>query len=164
MILEGRAWKFGDNIDTDLIIAGRFLNISDENAIIQHCMENLRPEFAAQVSKGDILVAGNNFGLGSSREHAPRVLKAAGISVVIAHSFARIFYRNAFNIGLPVIESPEAAARVQEGDRLRVDLGGGRIDNQTRQESYRSEPLAEFMLQLVTSGGLMNLLKEGGWK
>ena len=164
MIFEGKAWKFGDNIDTDVIIPARYLTTPDAETLVEHCMENLHPNFSEMVDKGDILVAGRNFGCGSSREHAPLVLKAVGISTVVAKGFARIFYRNAFNIGLPVLESPEAADAIEQGDRVKVELAEGRIHNLTRDEQYRFVPLAEFMLELIAHGGLMKHLAKGGWK
>jgi 3-isopropylmalate dehydrogenase/3-isopropylmalate/(R)-2-methylmalate dehydratase small subunit len=127
-------------------------------------MEDVHPNFARDVSRGDILVAGRNFGCGSSREHAPLVLKAVGISAIIARSFARIFYRNAFNIGLPLVESPEAAESIQKGDRVKVELANGRIHNLTRDEHYEFTPLADFMLELIAQGGLLKHVIKGGWK
>jgi 3-isopropylmalate dehydrogenase/3-isopropylmalate/(R)-2-methylmalate dehydratase small subunit len=164
MELEGRAWKVGDHVDTDAILPAKYLNISDESVLARHCFEDLLPRFAGEVRSGDILVAGQNFGCGSSREHAPMALKGAGISVVLASSFARIFYRNAFNIGLPVLESPEAAAGTREGDRIVVDLTGGRITNLRTQEVYPFQPLPPFMADLISAGGLMPLLRSGGWR
>jgi 3-isopropylmalate dehydrogenase/3-isopropylmalate/(R)-2-methylmalate dehydratase small subunit len=164
MQIEGNAWKVGHDIDTDAIIPGRHLNVSDERLLAGHCFEDLLPGFARQVGPGDILVAGRNFGCGSSREHAPMALKAAGIAAVLAPSFARIFYRNAFNIGLPAMESPSVHERVRQGDRLRVDLTDGHIDNLTMGDRLECRPLTGFMLELVASGGLMSLLKRGGWR
>jgi 3-isopropylmalate dehydrogenase/3-isopropylmalate/(R)-2-methylmalate dehydratase small subunit len=161
---EGKAWKFGDDVDTDAIIPARYLTTSDMKALAAHCLEDLRPGFAREISPGDILVAGRNFGMGSSREHAPAAIKAAGISAVIAQSFARIFYRNAFNIGLPALESPEASRAIAQGDRILVEMENGRIRNITRGEVYECQPVPPFMLELVSSGGLMNLLKNGGWR
>ncbi len=164
MIYEGNAWKFGDDVDTDAIIPARYLTSSDMEALAAHCLEDLRPGFAREVRPGDIIVAGRNFGSGSSREHAPAAIKAAGISAVIAQSYARIFYRNAFNIGLPALESPEAARAASQGDRLRVELESGRIENLSRGEVYPCHPVPDFMLDLISSGGLMSLLKKGGWR
>ena len=158
MILKGRAWKFGTDVDTDVIIPARFLKTSDPKELAGHCMEDADPEFAQKVSAGDIIVAGNNFGCGSSREHAPIAIKAAGVSCVVAASFARIFYRNAFNLGLPILESPAAAAGVQTGDELEVDLSTGTIRNHTRNRSYQAQPVPPFMQELLAAGGLMPYL------
>ncbi len=154
--LRGKAWKFGDDIDTDAIIPARYLNTSDPRELAAHCMEDADPSFAGRVQPGDIIVAGKNFGCGSSREHAPIAIKAAGVSCVIAASFARIFYRNAFNIGLPIFESPEAAARIQEGDEVAVDVESGTITNLTRNEQYRATPVPPFMQEIIAAGGLIN--------
>jgi 3-isopropylmalate/(R)-2-methylmalate dehydratase small subunit len=143
MKLQGRVWKFGDNVDTDLIIPARFLNSFDRDELAQNCFADVRPGFMDLISPGDIIVAGKNFGSGSSREHAPLAIKAAGISVIIAESFARIFYRNAFNIGLPILESVEAASSLQEGCRVSIDLATGQIVN-------------------VDAGGLVNHIKKIG--
>ncbi|MBO8137949.1 MAG: 3-isopropylmalate dehydratase small subunit [Desulfotomaculum sp.] len=156
MQLSGAAWKFGSDIDTDLIIPARYLNTSDPAELAKHCMEDADPEFYSKINAGDVIVAGKNFGCGSSREHAPIAIKAAGISCVIAKSFARIFYRNAFNIGLPIFECPEAAEKIQPGDRLEIDAGSGLIKNLTRDESYRAAPVPEFMQQIIAAGGLIN--------
>jgi 3-isopropylmalate/(R)-2-methylmalate dehydratase small subunit len=164
MIYEGNAWKLGDNVDTDVIIPARYLTTPDAETLTAHCLEDVYPGFDKRVTKGDMLVAGRNFGCGSSREHAPLVLKAAGISAVIAESFARIFYRNAFNVGLPVLQSPAAAKAIQQGDRVGVDLRAGRIHNETRDENYQFTPIAEFMLELIAHDGLMKHLIKGGWK
>jgi 3-isopropylmalate/(R)-2-methylmalate dehydratase small subunit len=164
VIYEGTAWKFGDNVDTDLIIPARYLTTPDMRALARHCLDDLEPGFAGKVARGDFVVAGKNFGCGSSREHAPAAIKESGIAAVIAASFARIFYRNSFNIGLPVLESPEASRAVSRGDRLRVDLGVGRIENLTRGENYQCRAVPPFMVELVTKGGLMGLLKGGGWR
>ncbi|NHM28439.1 3-isopropylmalate dehydratase small subunit [Desulfofundulus sp. TPOSR] len=154
--LRGKAWKFGDDIDTDAIIPARYLNTSDPRELAAHCMEDADPSFAGRVQPGDIIVAGKNFGCGSSREHAPIAIKAAGVSCVIAASFARIFYRNAFNIGLPIFESPEAAAKIQEGDEVAVDVESGTITNLTRSEQYRATPVPPFMQEIIAAGGLIN--------
>ncbi len=156
MIYRGKAWKFGADVDTDAIIPARYLNTSDPAELAKHCMEDADPEFPAKVQPGDIIVAGKNFGCGSSREHAPIAIKAAGVSCVIAKSFARIFYRNAFNIGLPIFESPEAAEGIREGDEVAVDAGRGVIQNLTRGEEYRATPVPEFMQQIIAAGGLIN--------
>ncbi|MGB9803353.1 MAG: 3-isopropylmalate dehydratase small subunit [Desulfofundulus sp.] len=154
--LRGKAWKFGDDIDTDAIIPARYLNTSDPRELAAHCMEDADPSFAGRVQPGDVIVAGKNFGCGSSREHAPIAIKATGVSCVIAASFARIFYRNAFNIGLPIFESPEAAAKIQEGDEVAVDVESGTITNLTRNEQYRSTPVPPFMQEIIAAGGLIN--------
>lgn len=150
----GKAWKFGDDIDTDIIIPARYLNITDPVLLARHCMEPIRPNFYKEVSKGDIIVAGKNFGCGSSREHAPIAIKAAGIACIIASSFARIFYRNAFNIGLVLLESPEAVAHVEEGDILSIDVKVGIIENVTKNLTFKVKPLPQFMLDLIDEGGL----------
>ncbi|MBC7335693.1 MAG: 3-isopropylmalate dehydratase small subunit [Clostridia bacterium] len=155
MRFEGRVWKFGDDIDTDVIIPARYLNTTDPAVLARHCLEPADAEFARKVQPGDILVAGKNFGCGSSREHAPLALKAAGIACVVAHSFARIFFRNAINIGLPIFESPEAARRVQAGDRLQVVAESGLITNLSRGETYLAAPLPEFIREIIRAGGLM---------
>lgn len=155
MRLEGKAWKFGANVDTDAIIPARYLSSSNPRELARHCMEDADPEFAKRVSPGDIIVAGRNFGCGSSREHAPIAIKAAQVSGVIAASFARIFYRNAFNMGLPILESPEAAADIQTGDYLEVDLATGIITNKTRSCRYQAQPIPAFMQELLSAGGLI---------
>jgi 3-isopropylmalate dehydratase small subunit len=160
MKIEGRVWKFGADVDTDAIIAARFLNQSDPKELAKHAMEDERPEFPREVKKGDILVAEKNFGCGSSREHAPLALKAAGISCVVAKTFARIFYRNSFNIGLPLLESSEAAEAVRDGDRVRVDFANGEIYNLTQKKSYTANPIPKFMLDLVKDGGLIPHLRK----
>jgi len=160
MKLTGDVWKYGDDIDTDVIIPARYLNTSDPEELARHCLEDLDSEFTEKMSKGDILVAGDNFGCGSSREHAPLAIKAAGVSCIIANSFARIFYRNAINIGLPIMESKEAVNSITEGDRLSVDLDQGLIKNLTRDEEYQAKPFSEFIQELIASGGLINYLKK----
>ena len=155
VILKGKAWKFGADVDTDLIIPARYLNTSDPKELAKHCMEDADPTFASKVSPGDFIVAGNNFGCGSSREHAPIAIKRAGVSCVVAASFARIFYRNAFNLGLPILESPEAAAAVKTGDELEVDLTTGKITNLSRGRTYQAQPVPPFMQELLAAGGLM---------
>lgn len=157
--LRGRAWKFGHDIDTDIIIPARYLNTSDPAELARHCMEDADPTFAGRVQPGDIIVAGKNFGCGSSREHAPLAIKACGVACVIAASFARIFYRNAFNIGLPILESPEAASGIRQGDEVEVDLGSGTITNLTRGEQYRAAPVPPFMQEIIAAGGLINYVK-----
>jgi 3-isopropylmalate dehydratase small subunit len=153
--MEGTVNKFGHNVDTDAIIPARYLNTSDPAELARHVMEDADPAFPQKVRPGDIIVAQKNFGCGSSREHAPLAIKAAGVSVVIAHSFARIFYRNAINIGLPILESPEAALKIAAGDRVRVDLAAGRVDNLTSGEQYQATPFPLFMQDLIEKGGLI---------
>ncbi len=160
MQIKGRAFKFGDHIDTDVIIPARYLNTSDPKELAAHCMEDADPEFVKKVKPGDIIVAGENFGCGSSREHAPIAIKYAGVSCVIAKSFARIFYRNAINTGLPIIEAPDAVDRIDEGDELEVSLKEGVIKNLTKGETYSFEPLPEFMMKLLTLGGLIPFVRE----
>lgn len=160
MKLTGDVWKYGNDIDTDVIIPARYLNTSDPEELAGHCLEDLDSEFTEKMNQGDIIVAGDNFGCGSSREHAPLAIKAAGVSCIIANSFARIFYRNAINIGLPIMESKEAVNSITEGDRLSVDLDQGLIKNLTRAEEYQAKPFPEFMQELIASGGLINYLKK----
>jgi len=155
MKLKGKAWKFGDNVDTDVIIPARYLNTSDPVELAKHCMEDADPSFADTVGQGDIIVGGDNFGCGSSREHAPIAIKAAGVSCVVAQFFARIFYRNAFNMGLPIIECPEAAREATPGDILSVDPEAGTIVNETKGKTYKATPIPAFMMELVQAGGLM---------
>jgi len=153
--MTGKATKFGDNVDTDMMIAARYLVTTDPAELAGHAFEDVRPGWPDEVSEGDILVAGENFGCGSSREHAPIAVKAAGIACVIARSFARIFYRNAFNIGLPVLESAEASAGIDEGDVVEIDAASGAITNRSKQQVYQSKPIPPFMRELVEAGGLM---------
>ncbi|MEW6770390.1 MAG: 3-isopropylmalate dehydratase small subunit [Bacillota bacterium] len=157
-MLEGTVFRFGDNIDTDLIIPARYLNTSDPAELARHCMEDADPTFAARVQPGDIIVAGANFGCGSSREHAPVAIKAAGVACVIARSFARIFYRNAFNIGLPILECPEAEA-IAPKSRVRVDLETGRITVVDTGAEYRARPVPPFMREIIAAGGLILYVK-----
>jgi 3-isopropylmalate dehydratase small subunit len=159
MTIKGRAWKFGDDIDTDIIIPARYLNTTDVRELASHCMEPVSADFARQARPGDIVVGGKNFGCGSSREHAPIALKGCGIAAVIAPTFARIFYRNAFNIGLPVIESAAAAAAIAAGDEVEIDLAGGVIRNLARDATYAFTPVPAFMMELIGAGGLMAWLK-----
>jgi 3-isopropylmalate/(R)-2-methylmalate dehydratase small subunit len=164
VIIEGKVWKFGDNIDTDIIIPARYLNTSDPKELAKHCMEGIRPDFAQVVREGDIIVAGRNFGCGSSREHAPIAIKAAGIKTVVAKSFARIFYRNAFNIGLPIVEAEEVIDTTKEGDMLKIDLDKGEIVNLTQNLTFKIQPLPDFMKELIADGGLIpHLAKKGGY-
>jgi len=158
--MKGRAWKFGNNIDTDLIIPARYLNTSDPEELAKYAMQDADPEWVDKMNKGDFIVAGENFGCGSSREHAPIALKAAGISAVIARSFARIFYRNAINIGLPILESAEAAEEIQEGNEVEVDLAKGEIKNLTTGRVHRAQPFPEFMQKIINAGGLIRYLKK----
>ncbi len=155
MKFKGKVWKFGSNIDTDGIIPARYLNSSDPKELSSHCMEEIDPQFAKKVKKGDIIVANRNFGCGSSREHAPIAIKAAGLSCVIAKSFARIFYRNCFNMGLPILESSTIYDEVEEGDEIEVDLKKGTIFNVTRGTEFHAQPIPPFMQELVQDGGLM---------
>ncbi|MBF0508651.1 MAG: 3-isopropylmalate dehydratase small subunit [Deltaproteobacteria bacterium] len=159
MLLKGKVWRFADHIDTDLIIPARYLNVSDKNILAGHAFADLRPEFAREVKPGDIIVSGINFGCGSSREHAPLALKAAGISAIIAPSFARIFYRNSFNIGLPLLECAEASDKVKEGDILEIDTLQGLIQNLTQGGTYQSQSIPPFMQQLIDAGGLVNQIR-----
>ena len=160
MKLSGKVWKFGKDVDTDLIIPARYLNTSDPKELAAHCMEDADPAFVKKVSQGDIIVADKNFGCGSSREHAPISIKAAGVSCVIAASFARIFYRNSINIGLPILEAPEASQDIKEGDKVEVDLDSGTIVNLTSGKSYKAAPFPTFMQQLIDAGGLIEYVKE----
>lgn len=155
-----KAWKVGNNIDTDLIIAARYLNDASDENMRAHCLEDVIPDYANTIASGDVLVAGSNFGCGSSREHAPISIKVAGTSCVIAESFARIFYRNAINIGLPIIESPEAAKAINQGDELDINFEEGIICNLTKNETYQFEKFPEFIQQLVVAGNLLNYVKE----
>lgn len=156
MKFKGKAFKYGDNVDTDVIIPARYLNTHDPKELAQHCMEDLDPDFSKLVAKGDIIVGGKNFGCGSSREHAPLAIKGSGVSCVIAESFARIFYRNAINIGLPIIESAEAAAKVEHGDELVILPDKGVIKNITKSEEYEGQNFPEFIGEIINAGGLMN--------
>ena len=155
MKVKGQVWRFGDDVDTDAIIPARYLNTIDPQELARHCMEDADATFAERVKPGDIIVAGKNFGCGSSREHAPLAIKAAGVACVIAAGFARIFYRNAFNIGLPILESPEAAQGCEQGDELEVDLDTGEIHNETRGLTFRAHPIPPFMQELIRDGGLV---------
>ena len=160
-ILKGSAWRFGDDLDTDAIIPARYLNTSDPDELASHCMEDADPDFPEKVSAGDVIVGGKNFGCGSSREHAPIAIKAAGVSCVIAGSFARIFYRDAFNMGLPIFESPDAVAGIGTGDEVEVDPSAGIIRNVSKGEEYHAEPYPPFMMELIEAGGLIPyILKE----
>ncbi|MCX5642002.1 MAG: 3-isopropylmalate dehydratase small subunit [Candidatus Omnitrophica bacterium] len=155
MKLQGKTWKFGDNINTDLIIPARYMTAYEAAELGKHCMEDADPEFSKKVQPGDIIVAGENFGCGSSREHAVLALKGAGISAIIAKSFARIFFRNAINTGLPIIESPEAAIAIKEGAEIVIDLTTGRIENLTENQHFAIKEFPEFLTKIVENGGLL---------
>ena len=159
MKLRGTVHKFGANVDTDVIIPARYLNISEPAELARHCMEDIDPRFLEKVERGDIIVATTNFGCGSSREHAPIAIKAAGISCVVAASFARIFFRNAINIGLPLLECREAVEGTEVGDVLEVELESGEIRNMTRNKSFHAEPYPDFMLEIISAGGLIEHTK-----
>ncbi|MFW5985070.1 MAG: 3-isopropylmalate dehydratase small subunit [Halanaerobiaceae bacterium] len=160
MKLSGKVFKYGDNVDTDVIIPARFLNTSDPQELAKHCLEDLDEDFVSEVEEGDIIVGGKNFGSGSSREHAPLAIKAAGVSCVIAKSFARIFYRNAINIGLPILESAEASRKIEDGQKIEVDLEAGLISNLDKEEEYQSEKFPSFMQDIIKAGGLINYVKQ----
>lgn len=159
MKAQGRVFKYGNNVDTDVIIPARYLNTSDAKELALHCMEDLDADFAKAVRPGDIMVAGRNFGCGSSREHAPMALKAAGISVVIAETFARIFFRNAINIGLPILECAEAAQDIEADDTVEVDLAKGLITNVTKNRTYQAQPFPPFMQDIIAADGLINHIR-----
>ena len=154
MKVSGKTHKYGDNVDTDVIIPARYLNTPDAQELAKHCMEDIDAGFAARVRPGEIMVAGRNFGCGSSREHAPLAIKACGVACVIAATFARIFYRNALNIGLPILECPEAAAAIKAGDAVLVDFDSGVITDETTGQTFRGEPFPPFMQELIAAGGL----------
>jgi 3-isopropylmalate/(R)-2-methylmalate dehydratase small subunit len=160
MKAKGKAIKYNDNVDTDVIIPARYLNTSDPAELASHCMEDIDKEFRNKVSKGDIIVGGKNFGCGSSREHAPIAIKAAGISCVIAETFARIFYRNSINIGLPIIECPEASKGIKDGDLVEIDFETGLIRNVSRNEEYNGVPFPKFMQEIIESEGLIGYIKK----
>jgi len=155
MIAQGTAHRYGDNVDTDVIIPARYLNTTSHAELASHCMEDIDADFIKSVKKGDIIAAGRNFGCGSSREHAPIAIKASGVSCVIAESFARIFYRNAINIGLPIVESPRAAKGIANGDEVKIDFDAGKVYNVTTGENYQIEPFPEFIQNIIDSGGLL---------
>lgn len=157
---HGRVFKYGDNIDTDVIIPARYLNSTDPSELATHCMVDIDPIFAGRVEAGDIMVGEKNFGCGSSREHAPLAIKASGISCVIAETFARIFFRNAINIGLPIMECPEAAKEIRDGDDVEVNFDTGEIIDRTSGKSYRAQPFPPFMQQIIAAGGLVNYINE----
>ena len=162
MKVSGKAHVYGDNVDTDVIIPARYLNTPDAQELAQHCLEDLDATFASRVARGDLLVAGRNFGCGSSREHAPLAIKTCGVSCVIAATFARIFYRNALNIGLPIVECPDAAAAIRAGDAVAVDFDTGVITDETTGRTFRSEPFPPFMQELIAAGGLAAYMKGEG--
>ena len=159
MIAKGKVHKFGDNIDTDVIIPARYLNRSDEEWLASHCMEDIDASFASNVQQGDIMVAKANFGCGSSREHAPIAIKASGISCVIASTFARIFFRNAINIGLPILECDEAANEIEAGDEVEIDFDSGIITDLTTSKTYQAQPFPPFIQNIIKNGGLMKSIK-----
>lgn len=158
----GKVFKYGDNVDTDVIIPARYLNSSDPAELATHCMEDIDKDFVRKVNKGDIIVATKNFGCGSSREHAPIAIKASGVSCVIAETFARIFYRNAINIGLPIIECKEASEKIEAGDEVAIDFDSGIITNKTKNEMYQGQAFPEFMQKIIKAEGLMNYINAKG--
>ncbi|HPS93084.1 MAG TPA: 3-isopropylmalate dehydratase small subunit [Deltaproteobacteria bacterium] len=162
MIFKGSAWRFGDDIDTDAIIPARYLNTSDPGELKKHCMEDADPQFPMKVKPGDIIVAGKNFGCGSSREHAPISIKAVGVSCVIASSFARIFFRNSFNMGLPIFESDEASRAIGQGDLVEVDASTGLIRDLTTGGEFTARPIPAFMQELIADGGLIEHIRKRG--
>jgi 3-isopropylmalate/(R)-2-methylmalate dehydratase small subunit len=160
MILTGKVWKYGDNIDTDAIIPARYLNMSTAAELAQHCMEDVNTKYASGVKEGDIIVGGENFGCGSSREHAPLAIKGSGASCVIAKSFARIFYRNAINIGLPILSCPDAVNNIENGDQVSVDLTAGLITNKRTGHVYQTSPFPDFIMEIIHAGGLVPFTRE----
>ncbi len=159
-MIRGTVHKFGSDVDTDVIIPARYLNTSDPKELAAHCMEDIDPSFLGKVRQGDVIVAEDNFGCGSSREHAPIAIKACGVSLVVANTFARIFYRNAINIGLPILECPEAVARTREGDVLSCDLAAGVVVNETTGERFAAQPFPPFIRRIIDAGGLMRAIRE----
>ncbi|MFC1862935.1 3-isopropylmalate dehydratase small subunit [Thermodesulfobacteriota bacterium] len=159
MNVEGKVWKFGDNIDTDVIIPARFLNVTDKDELAKNCFVDLRPDFNNHVQKGDIIIGGSNFGCGSSREHAPVAIKESGVSAIIAKSFARIFYRNSFNIGLPILECTEAVDLINENDKVFIDLTSGEIIDRNTDKSFSAKPIPDFMRGIIQAGGLVEYIK-----
>jgi 3-isopropylmalate/(R)-2-methylmalate dehydratase small subunit len=159
MKATGKVWKFGNDINTDEIIPARYLNVSDPKELAKHCMEDADPDFIKKISNGDIIVAGKNFGCGSSREHAPIAIKAANISCVLAESFARIFYRNCLNMGLAILEAPDAAKEIEEGDTIEINFDSGEINDKTSGKTYKAKPFPPFMQDLINKGGLMNKIR-----
>jgi 3-isopropylmalate/(R)-2-methylmalate dehydratase small subunit len=160
-LAEHKTWRYGDNVDTDVIIPARYLTTTDEKELAAHALEDLDPDFSSQVRPGDVVIAGENFGCGSSREHAPIALRGAGISAVVASSFARIFFRNAINTGLPIFTCPEAVATADPGDRVVVDADSGTIRNLTKGKEFEAEPLPAFVMDIVRAGGLVEWVKAG---
>lgn len=158
-VLEGKVWRYGDNIDTDVIIPARYLNTFDPKELAKHCMVDIDPTFAGNVKAGDIMVGGKNFGCGSSREHAPVAIKASGVPVVIASSFARIFYRNGINVGLPLLEIGDDVEKIHAGDTLRIDISSGKIENLTTGDTFQAPPLSGFIQDIAKAGGLINYVK-----
>ncbi|MBO5344034.1 MAG: 3-isopropylmalate dehydratase small subunit [Ruminococcus sp.] len=161
MKYTGNVLKYGDNVDTDVIIPARYLNTSDHKELASHCMEDIDKTFVSRVQQGDIITAGQNFGCGSSREHAPIAIKASGVSLVIAKSFARIFYRNAINIGLAIVECPEAADNISEGDKVEADMDNGIIRNLTTGQEFKAAPFPDFVQKIIENGGLMESIAKG---
>lgn len=162
MNAKGRVFKYKDNVDTDVIIPARYLNTSDPKELAAHCMEDIDADFVKNVRPGDIIVADRNFGCGSSREHAPIAIKASGVSCVIASTFARIFYRNAINIGLPIVECPEAVKGISAGDTVKVNFDTGEITNETTGKTFKGEPFPEFMQKIIAAGGLVGYVRQNG--
>ncbi|MBR5913262.1 MAG: 3-isopropylmalate dehydratase small subunit [Selenomonadaceae bacterium] len=162
MKVEGKVWRYGDNIDTDVIIPARYLNTFEPAELAKHCMEDIDKNFAAQVKDGEIMVGGKNFGCGSSREHAPVAIKASGIKIVVAASFARIFYRNGINIGLPLLEIGDAVEKIHADDILKIDTDNGTIENLTTGDTFKAHPLPGFVQDIAKAGGLINYIKERG--
>lgn len=159
-MIKGNVFKYKDNVDTDVIIPARYLNIADTKELTTHCMEDIDKDFIKKVKAGDIMVAGKNFGCGSSREHAPLVIKLSGISCIVAETFARIFYRNAINIGLPILECPEAAQAIEQGDQVEIDLGNGLVRNLTKGKEYKAASFPAFMQEIMKADGLVNYVRE----
>ncbi len=160
MNANGKVLKYGDNVDTDVIIPARYLNTADHKELAVHCMEDIDKDFSKKVKNGDIIVGGANFGCGSSREHAPIAIKASGISCVIAKTFARIFYRNSINIGLAILECPEASEKIADGDEVKIDFDTGVITNVTKNQTYKAQPFPQFIKDIINSNGLLNSLKK----
>lgn len=160
MAIKGKVWRYGDNIDTDVIIPARYLNTFDPKELASHCMVDIDETFAQNVQPGDIMVGGRNFGCGSSREHAPIAIKASGVPVIVAASFARIFYRNGINVGLPLLEIGDDVEKIRAGDRLRIDLSAGTIENLTTGDTFQAPPLPGFIQDIAKAGGLVNYVKE----
>lgn len=160
MVLEGKVWRYGDNIDTDVIIPARYLNSFDPKELASHCMVDIDETFAQEVQAGDIMVGGKNFGCGSSREHAPIAIKASGVPVIVAANFARIFYRNGINIGLPLLEIGDDVEKIKAGDRLRVDVAAGTVENLTTGDVFKAPPLPGFIQDIAKAGGLIHYVKE----